>query len=609
MRDPMDSLENDVDISKLGETPDATDPSPVGEPVAEPPVDKGPETPVTTGDSQGSPSVPTDPPAGADTDNHEEVFDDDETSDTTDPVLADALKTEPEAQSDPEVVVEQDTAVAGDTVPEDTVRCNYNGRTYLFPDIIKFQMGNEHITQTRPYILNRPIKIGEEMITLSNLPPAAIHQLVSDYADKEDDPGTEEERYFHQLGLRAIANMPADNTLLRALNRKGSNYRQGYDTGDSLLLVSTIRPNPNKQVVSGDDARYQVLDAFNITGRIESFLPASGFWIRMERPSDSELNATYEMVMDDTISHAYRTYGRSYANQRSLLIGHLMELAFSHVKLVNTDLNGRSIRDFLYEEVSSEDHDYVIWMLMSLIWPDGWVYSRQIAGDEAQPFQVAQQVLNLRTLMHIDDAELSEDQLRYIADTRRKPSTSDQRTRYLEGFKRRRVTYMDPETFGIKTTRPIRMVIKAPSTAEVIASGESWLRNIVRMWDDSTAAQGGRDREQFIRREMNATRMRVYEHWVRSIEFLTDDKEVERSIEGREDIAKILNDLSSSPEIYAALQERVADHIADNSLYAVGVPMIEKRFGEETIPGNPFVMPLDLVNAFFSMLSTRVADS
>lgn len=581
MKDPLDSLEQDSIIGDDGSIQE-TNPTPeASEPVSSPEIDSG----------------------------MDEVTDDDE----VEPVV---VPSSPEPEVKPEVTPEVDISEDGtEEVVEsegpatDVPTGNYNGRTYVFPDIVTFNNGMPTVEQTRTYYVDREPKAGEEVLSMSNLPPGQISRLATDYSEQEDRPTTTIEATWHRLGLSALHNLPTCDTLIKALTKEGSNYRQGYNLGKNLFLLAAVRPSENSTATTGEAARMRVLDAFDVTGRVESFLPSSGFWIRMIRPSDSELNMLYELVMEDQMANAYRTYGRSYANYRSLLIGHLMDFIYDHVRTVYTDIGPMEPKEFLLENVSSDDHDYLIWMMLTLVWPDGWVYQRQVAADVSDPFKVIIQTLNLRTIMHVDESKFTPTQLRYISETRRKASTVEQRNRYLSEFKRPNETYMDPSDYGIKMRHKLRFVIRSPSTSDLVASGELWLRTITRMWEDAALEENTRDRQTFIRREMSATRLRIYEHWIQAIElYNSEDDTLELSLTDREDIAANLNDLSSNNELFLAIQDAVAKHIVETTLYVVGVPIIDKRYGEETLPSNPFIMPLDLANAFFTMLGARVTD-
>lgn len=514
-----------------------------------------------------------------------------------------------------EEVVEEDVISNEDEVPatDKTLEpdvVNYAGGFYKLPELIKIKQPSQTVTQTREY--QGKVKSDEgpvESIAVTNLSAESLLPIISGYSDINVENSKQKELLWYNLLLNSVYNSPDDDSPSRRLAKEGSQFKQDIVTEQGNKLILQVRPSANNTATTGEAGVRKILDGFNIAGRNEVFLPRSGFWVSIRRPSDAALNDLFERIMEETIRMARETYGRSYSNRRSLSLSHILDFIFDHVYDTSVSIDrDRRITDFLYEEVDYLDVDILVWAIACLIWPDGWNYSRSIVGDSEDQFKTVSQVFNLRALMHVDNAMFTPKQLNHIARKRGVKYGMDAVKAYRDEFGESLVKRFDPNEHGIETRFKLVFNLTAPKLRHVISTAESWIRGINKTWESAAALNGSvRARDNYIDKAIQATRMRNYEHWIDSIEIVNDESEAPMIIDDQETIAEALKDLSSETGLYLALESAVSDYCVDNSISVVGIPSYDNPYGEETLPGNPYVIPLDMVNSFFTMLRARVS--
>lgn len=596
----LDSLSADQDLTSL-----VSEGNVLGTPTEEPtPV----ETPPTV---EEAPSVPDEPAPSTVPLSDDEVAEEDdvvgpvtipgiddvpvETTETTQPV-------EPEPSE--ETPTQPDEDVESNSIPPGTVV--YAGRLERFESIETFRGKSKTTHQTRAMQSATPRVVGRESLTFSNLSAEDLAHLVALYTDEEAEQN-DFSQAWHAIGANALsASVDTDEVQAAALAREGAQFRQGYLNNGRIALIRVKRPSSASTATEGTQAVLRVLDAFDMTAQAEIFLPHSGYWIKLARPGDAALSAAMDRIEEDAVLAAQATYGRSFSTRRSLVKSSLRDFIHSHILTVSVDTEGLSVSEYLNKTMSTQDDDMVLWGLAVMIWQDGWQYYRQIVGDADKPHEIVEQVFDVRGLMWIDNSRFTPEQLNYITATQGKIATPAQREAYLNGFKTPPQTTIDPKAKGKPMRHPLRFNLRTPTNHEMIVIGENWIRDINRAWEESLATTDSRkQRRAFLARSLNASRMRGYEPWVFSIEIGEDDNVT--TITDRETIIEILSKLSNDDVLFNILEEGVVEHLKATNLYVTGVPALDKRFGEETYPDNPYLIPLDVLMSFFIMLKGEVA--
>jgi len=603
----LDSLAGNQDLDALA----AAEGSVLGAPLS--PAEPATETPASDDAKQSEPELVSPPFTPAHDD--EVTEDDDQAGPVSIPGIDPVQGNEPPADAevhpqppdtgvDPEPGAAESSDEGGTTsVPAGVVM--YGGRLQRFESIEEFRGKSSTVHQSRPMQSDAPRVVGRESLTFSNMSAKDLTRLVAAYTDEEADEN-DWARAWHAIGANALgAGMDTDEVQVAALAREGAVFRQGYQNNDRIALLRVKRPSSSSTASEGTQAVLRVLDAFDMTAQAEIFLPHSGYWAKLARPSDAAISAAMDRIEEDAMIAAQETYGRSFSTRRSLVKGSLRDFIHSHVMNVSVETQGKSISEYLTETVSTQDDDMLLWGMALMIWQDGWQYYRQVVGDGERPHEIIEQVLDVRGLMYIDNSRFTPEQLNYITATQGKIATAAQREAYLNGFKTPTQTTIDPKAKGMRMRHPTRFNLRTPTNHEMIVIGETWIRDINRAWEESLATTDSRkQRRAYLAKALNASRMRSYEPWVFSIELGEGDNVT--TITDRETIVEALTKLSNDDALFNILEQGVVEHLKATNLYVTGVPALDKRFGEETFPDNPYLIPLDVLMSFFIMLKGEV---
>ena len=488
---------------------------------------------------------------------------------------------------------------------KDAIAVMYGSKQYVFPNIVRYAKESGTVTQTRRYQSKAKLSDTEPSLALTSLGINESATILDDVEEADVTASPKANWWYMGLG-NSIFNYPQDSYLTDRLAVKGSDFKQGLDTPSGSLSIRGRRPSPGGNQTEGDAARLRILDAFSQTSRKEFLLPHSGFWITITRPSDIEINALYERINEERYSVARSTYGRSFVNTRSLILIHILDFIFENVHSVSVDLGNQPMQEFLYENILYMDLEALIWGVACLIWPDGWQYAKSIIGDPEDSHKVVRQRFDLHGIMHIDNTCFNEKQIRHWSLRRGRKHTMEDVLAYRNEFKQSLVLAIDPKAHGIEVRSDIRINITVPNLRDVVNTASSWIHSITKTWEDAAIGNDtARNRDRFIDAAINASRMRNYEHWVESISITVDDETT--TYEHRETLAKVLEDLSSNIPLFDLIESSVSKYLVDRTVYVVGIPAVDKLYDEETLPNNPYILPLDTVASFFTMLKGRVA--
>ena len=106
--------------------------------------------------------------------------------------------------------------------------------------------------------------------------------------------------------------------------------------------------------------------------------------------------------------------------------------------------------------------------------------------------------------------------------------------------------------------------------------------------------------------------MREYSHWIESMEF------GENTVEDKESIERLLNDLSADDVMRIELMNGIAKYISDSTVSLIGIPnfncpvcgelqknAIDSTGKEKTYPRLTEVLALDTYQVFFTLVEQR----
>lgn len=399
--------------------------------------------------------------------------------------------------------------------------------------------------------------------------------------------------------LRAAGTMTAfqDRRMEKSVRRDGSTWKQYLGTEQGRLGFNVPRvAEDGVGMYRGNAAMLRVRSIMGLGGVVSVPLFHSGFWVTLTTPSESSLIELFRRISDDKVRLGRETMGLVFSNEQSYITGWLVDFCLEHVSetsLKTDDLP--TIRRLML----AQDHNVLLWGLACLVWPRGFNYGRALTTKEG--IQTAETVtgrISVGKLLWVDNSFMSARQKAHMARRARGSMTEEQVLEYQKEF-----NLGEGRLFKINDQLSLRL--KQPSLENYVQDGENWISNIVRMVDTTftQAAPGDEERNRLIDLHAKAARLRKYGSWVSSVVFTEPDGATAHENTEEEVITQTLEMLSALPEA-AEIEKAMGVFIDDTTCSLIAIP---ETSGKETgIPRYPHLIPLDVINTFFTLLAQKI---
>ena len=406
----------------------------------------------------------------------------------------------------------------------------------------------------------------------------------------------------------------AENTFVPSLENPNSDWRQfaTYNGQELRGRQPNLGGGAANQVLTGERAVLQIMTHVGTGSIFQVPLWHTGIWLTFKPPLDSELVELNRILVAQKMELGRYTYGLAFSNSIVYTIEHLVDFALRHVYDASIKLdvsNPRTLKDIIV----SHDIPSLLWGLASAMYPKGFQYRRACAADPATCNHVIEELINLRKLLWVDRASLTDWQRAHMASWRSASKDMDSLKKYREEMLK-----LNDYTvkFHEDTPQEMRIILRSPSISEYIDAGYRWVGSIVDLVDKTLAAKNNQaEREKLITQYGQATAMRQYTHWIRSIEFdhqVVEGSEIQRTIEDREAIEKVCDALSGDDAIRNHFLEQVGTYINESTIAVVGIPTYDcpacqsVQESNLVLPHHKNIIPLDVQQTFFALLTQRM---
>lgn len=386
----------------------------------------------------------------------------------------------------------------------------------------------------------------------------------------------------------------ADNRFHNTVRAPGAKWKQYLDTEHGK--VGYRAPQPKEAGVgtfTGERAMHRVRSILGINGQITVPMYHSGFWITLDAPRDSDVIELHRRVMEEKIKLGRETYGLVFSNEQSYINSFLLDFCISHISshTVRVD-NDNDLKDL----IKPQDMNILFWGLACLIWPRGFDYVRSLLTVEGiENSQVVTAKISLGKLMWVDQSSFTDKQRNHFAQKQRGQMT-------VESIKEYQREFMPSLAAGrlIKIKDGLQLLISPTSAAEMIADGAAWITGIIQTVDSTftQVAPDERTRNNLIEVHARAAKLRNYGAWVKAV--VIDGQENE----DRQDINDILTLISSETVMTDHVIKEIGKFIDDSTRVLIAVP--ETSGANTGLPRFPNLIPLDVLNTFFTLLAQRV---
>lgn len=395
---------------------------------------------------------------------------------------------------------------------------------------------------------------------------------------------------------RGSANLMRDEPFQPALETEGGDWQQTVDNAGQPLGISRPRFAETGTVLTGERAVMRMTAALGLGTIHQVPLWHTGIWVSFKAPNESSILELERRVSVAKVTLGRMTNGQVFSNTAVMLINELVDFALQHVY----DTNAKEMSPtYLESIVLVTDIPLILWGLASAIYPKGYPYSRSCVNTEKVCNHVFEALLDLSKLLWTNRAVLSEWQIKRMSQ-RKVRMTDEDLKRYSEEHKynqERRVSVADN----------IHLILTVPTIEQYYNSGNAWISNIIKVMESAFGESiNGNERDEYITRQGRLTNLRQYGHWVKEIQI--DDAEIGND---RDTIENLMGVLTAEEETRKVTMAAITEYINSVTVSVIGLPKHEcpvchvNQVSEEE-RFSPYVVPIDVAQVFFTLLSQRI---
>lgn len=407
--------------------------------------------------------------------------------------------------------------------------------------------------------------------------------------------------------ISGLNSVTLDETPTGALYRTESHWRDGVSIPGVDKLIRPGRPAQKFDKAkrhSKEDALAYLSYRSGMGGTYETFLPHSGIWIRLRRPSLGEVVAMQTELQSIRVQLGNDTKGLAFSHASFRMLDAVTDLAMSCVTGSNRQYKTASD---LESEISIFDECVLHHALAAVMYPDGFNYSVPCIADPNACSGVVQFKMNMSNVVWYDDSVFTNDQRKFIA-KKFQPGTQEDFDAYRKAF-----SIGNPKVFwmgevGVKLT--------PPSVAERRVAAKLWYDTLVEMSQGAfNESPDGNQRFEYIRRLQQATKATQYAHWVSAI-YLKDEEatdfEDQLFTDDPEIIMEYISSTISEHEYFDLFVEKVNGYANESIIGIIALPSHNcptcsspqgLTFNERL----PHLVPIDMLTTFFTLAARKVS--
>ncbi len=396
-----------------------------------------------------------------------------------------------------------------------------------------------------------------------------------------------------------------DNLLINAINDPEADFKQSVDINGKKVQMTELKTKDTTGVnLKGATAKLAFSKHLGIGTVIQVPLYHTGIWVNIKTPTEIELIELNRNMALDKISLGRQTFGLTYESITVYTVDRLMNFIIDHIQSSSVKVSPNQEIDFK-DLIMSQDIPILVWGIASAMFPRGFQYRRACINNYKECRHVLHERINLNKLQWTNLNALSDKAKTHMAD--RQPSTHT-----LEAIKNYQKDILSMADMSFDTVdKPTGSVqtftLKSPNIKEYISMGYKWVSSIVNSVSEVISEDATiEDKNTLIENYAQATLIRQYGHWIKTIEFnenVVDDIE---SIEG------ILDVISQSNEMREEIKNKIVEYIDKTTISLIGIPSYTcPECGKNQTEGQTGVftniIPIDPINVFFNLLGQRLA--
>lgn len=397
----------------------------------------------------------------------------------------------------------------------------------------------------------------------------------------------------------------AHEAFISTLEDEEADFGHKFEHNTANMIGGTPKFKPSENTnLAGERAVIRFVTHLGLGTLFQVPLWHSGLWVTFKPPSESEIIELNRQLMNDKIMLGRYAYGLIFSNITSYTNQRLVDFALAHV--YDTSAKSEDINiDNLKDHINCQDIPSLLWGFICTMYPKGFNYRRACVTDPQKCNYILEETLNVSKLQWTNRATLNEWQKTFMSARQPRAKEIKDIIRYKEELSK-----IQGKKLIINEGKDDEIVImlKTPNVNQYIESGHTWIDDIVDMVDMAIGTTSNEEeRNELIMRHGQATAMRQYGHWVEQIGYETN------IVTDKETIDSLLNTMSADDVIRSQFLDGVLNYINKSTVSVIGIPAYDCPACKEPQEGtnaesiHKNIMPLDVVQLFFGLLTQRLA--
>lgn len=317
-----------------------------------------------------------------------------------------------------------------------------------------------------------------------------------------------------------------------------------------------------------------------------------------------EIERLYDKINFEVEEAGRLSWGAAFSSLSGILIQTILDAAIQNVK-ISIDLpDGHSVEDFILDNLRLTDYPIFLWGFISANFPNGVPYNRSCLNTAAKCNHVVTSQLNPLSAMYVDHNMFTTADRKFLA----KQKASRIKLKEYQDYVAERTV---AKTYEL--TPKLSVTLTVPNMRKFFVSTHSWIDGIKSAVEKANTATSHANKLDKINREIDATNLAQYAHWVSAITVNINGQTT--LINKPSAIEQFIGELSSSKQAKTKFNNALHEFYHESISSTIAIPSYDcpacryPNDDEGEVPG-PLglkdIIPLDVVRNFFALLGQRI---
>lgn len=385
-----------------------------------------------------------------------------------------------------------------------------------------------------------------------------------------------------------------------ALGRENSLWRQNIPYGEKTANVR----KPALRATGGHLHGTAALEALrNVTGNggtLSFPLIHTGIHLTV-KPTDESDFIDLEFRLGQVATQVgMSTTGLLLSARSGVFSSELIDLALSQVTSSNLQVGRDELIPTLRKLINPLDYSTLIWSVLASKFISGYDWNFECANSKCRDVRSSR--ISFARMLWYDTSKLTDKQLKILVQKQSSVTVQDVED-YAEDFGEGNGNNFEFEN-GIK------IKFKFTSLDHYLSVSKEWVSEIERQYNQAMSSYSTEQRrQQYLHSQIQARRMRKYEHMVSEIHIPSAIEGEYNIIDKPEDIRNLLTELSTTSQDYLIFEQAAINYIDANTYAIIGYVAHKCKkcgFEPETSKGTfRSIVPIAVDRVLFTLVQQR----